>query len=108
MQQARAMAEQQAANASVAAQRMVARASNFGRFPPSDGLTKRRKCVSPAAACSCLALVQDRRQRGESGTKAECIHVGIWDDPQQGCISMLPPDDVTSGLASDFVYFAAR
>ena len=23
-------------------------------------------------------------QRGESGTKAECIHVGIWDAPQQG------------------------
>ena len=34
--------------------------SVLNAFPPSDGLTKRRKCSSAAAASSGLALVQDR------------------------------------------------
>ena len=34
--------------------------SVLNAFPPSDGLTKRRKCVSAAAASSGFARVQDR------------------------------------------------
>ena len=34
--------------------------SDLNAFPPSDGLTKRRKCVSTAAASSGFARVQDR------------------------------------------------
>ena len=34
--------------------------SDLNAFPPSDGLTKRRKCVSAAAASSGFARVQDR------------------------------------------------
>ena len=34
--------------------------SDLTAFPPSDGLTKRRKCVSTAAASSGFARVQDR------------------------------------------------
>ena len=48
-------------------------------------------------------------QRGESCTKAACIHVAIRVAPQQGLpVYMCPPDRVTSGLASDFVHFDAR
>ena len=36
------------------------RGLHFERFPPSDGLTKRPKCLSAAAASSGLAPAQDR------------------------------------------------
>ena len=58
--------------------------SDWNVSPPSDNLTKRRSALArqlPALASLACTI---GLQRGESGTEAECIHVGIWDAPQQG------------------------
>ena len=54
------------------------------RSPPSDGLTKRRSALARQLPALALLACRIGLQRGESGTKAECIRVGIWDALQQG------------------------
>ena len=58
-------------------ERKLPGASVSNAFPESA--TSARQLPALASLACRIGL-----QRGESGTEAECIHVGIWDAPQQG------------------------
>ena len=82
--------------------------SVLNAFPPSDGLTKRRKCFSAAAASSGLAPVQDRANVVKAARRQRAFTWLFGLPHSKACLCMCPPDHSTSGLASDFVHFAAR
>ena len=82
--------------------------SDLNVSPPSDGLTKRRKCVSAAAASSGFARVQDRANVVKAARRQRAFTWLFGLLHSKACLCMCPPDHATSGLASDSVYFAAR
>ena len=81
------------------------RGLRFERFPPSNGLTKRPKCLSAAAASSGLARAQDWPNVVRA-TRRQRAFTWVFGMPHsKACIDMRPPDHVTSAVAPDFVSF---